>query len=136
MYMKDSIVGYKQWLCEFGISLRRESCACVLRQNQRLLGSTAGNTTILEEFQRVNPSVSEYYEPYFLLHLSANYHFTPTLRAHFGIYNLLNHDFVDYVPVTNIAASGAQYAYTNTYTNNYNYIREGRRYYLSISADF
>lgn len=122
---------------DFGASLRGEFRARQLRtQIGGRAGSTAGDTTILEEFQRVNPGVSEYYEPYFLLHLSANYHFTPTLRANFGIYNLLNHDFVDYVPVTNIAASGAQYSYTNTYTNNYNYIREGRRYYLSISADF
>ena len=122
---------------DFGASLRGEFRARQLRtQIGGRSGSTAGNTNILKEFQRINPNVSEYYKSYFLLHIAANYNILPTLRMNVGIYNLLNHDFVDYVPVTNIAQSGARYSYTNTYTNNYNYIREGRRYYFSLSADF
>lgn len=108
---------------DFGVTLRGEFRAMQLRTN---IGSTK---TALDTFRHNNPSVSEYYKPYFLLHLSANYNITKTLRAQFGIYNLLNHNFIDY------------YAYTDAnnataFANNYNVIREGRRYFLSLSMDF
>lgn len=108
---------------DFGVTLRGEFRAMQLRTN---IGSTK---TALDTFRHNNPSVSEYYKPYFLLHLGANYNITKTLRAQFGIYNLLNHNFIDY------------YAYTNAnnataFANNYNVIREGRRYFLSLSMDF
>ncbi|MCE3039683.1 TonB-dependent receptor domain-containing protein [Helicobacter anatolicus] len=88
-------------------------------------GSSASNQNDLDQFLAKNPNISKYYKPYFLLHLGGSYALNKTLRLNFGIYNLLNWDFVDYVQASD-----------GNYYNNYNYIREGRRYYLSLSMDF
>lgn len=106
----------------FGAFLRGELRAKQLRTN--VLGRTSTQDA-LDKFYADNPGVSIYYTPYFLLHLGGNYNVTPTIRLNFGIYNLLNHNFIDYY----LAASGTAY-------NNYAAIYEGRRYYLSVSMDF
>ncbi len=88
-----------------------------------------GNTlSTLQAFRAANPGLSEYYKPYFLLHMGGSYAITKSLKLHFGVYNLLNHSFIDYVAVS---AGGSI-----SYLNNYNYVREGRRYYLALNVDF
>lgn len=89
-------------------------------------GSSASTQSALEDFLAKNPHVSKYYNPYMLLHIGGSYAITKQIKLHFGIYNLLNQNFVDYVGVNNNMA----------FVNNYNYVREGRRYYLSLSMDF
>lgn len=93
-------------------------------------GSSAGSLSALEQFKRNNPNLSPYYNNYFLLHLGGHYNITKTLRLHAGIYNLLNQNFIDYVPAV---ANGAS---STTYVNNYNYVREGRRYFIGLNMDF
>lgn len=99
------------------------------KQLRTLIG-TRGVSTLeaLDKFLSENPNLSEYYNPYFLLHVGVGYRFLKKYKIGFGIYNLLNQSFIDYVEVKN----GKQ----QVYTNNYNYVREGRRYYLSFSAEF
>lgn len=105
--------------------LRGEFRAKQLRT--RLGSRTASSLASLEEFRRQNPHLSEYYKPYFLLHLGGGYRFNQHFKLNFGIYNLLNQNFIDYVQIA---------GNTPTYVNNYNYVREGRRYYLSLNVDF
>lgn len=109
--------------------LRGEFKAKQLRtQISSRTGTTADSLSALEAFRKNNPNLSEYYNPYLLLHIGGSYQITKNLKLHFGIYNLLNQSFVDYV----LASDG-----TNSfYLNNYNYVREGRRYYLSLNIDF
>ncbi|OBV28650.1 ferric receptor CfrA, partial [Helicobacter sp. CLO-3] len=111
-----------------GVYVRGEFKARQMRTN--VLGRTVTQAG-LDTWKRNNPGRSEFYEPYFLLHLGANYQITKTLRANFGIYNLLNHNFVDYyVSYTNAAQTAG------TLYNNYASIYEGRRYYIALSMDF
>ncbi|WP_104697096.1 MULTISPECIES: TonB-dependent receptor domain-containing protein [unclassified Helicobacter] len=113
----------------FGFYLRGEFKAKQLRTQIATKGGTGvGSLGELENFRRNNPGLSEYYKPYFLLHLGGNYRINKNLKLHFGIYNLLDQNFVDYVSVT---SGNSTY-----YLNNYNYVREGRRYYLSLNMDF
>lgn len=81
---------------------------------------------------RGNPATSaeakalgEFYKPIYLMHLGAYIAPTKHLRINFAVYNLLGQDFIDYE-----AYNGSSYA------NNYNYIREGRRYFVSLQFDF
>lgn len=109
--------------------LRGEFKAKQLRtQVSSRVGTSASSLSALETFRKNNPGLSEYYNPYVLLHLGGSYQITKNLKLHFGIYNLLNQNFVDYV----LASDGKN----SFYLNNYNYVREGRRYYLSLNIDF
>lgn len=109
--------------------LRGEFKAKQLRtQISSRTGTTADSLSALEAFRKNNPNLSEYYNPYLLLHIGGSYQITKNLKLHFGIYNLLNQSFVDYV----LASDGT----SSFYLNNYNYVREGRRYYLSLNIDF
>lgn len=81
---------------------------------------------------RGNPATSaeakalgEFYKPIYLMHLGAYIAPTKHFRINFAVYNLLGQDFIDYE-----AYNGSSYA------NNYNYIREGRRYFISLQFDF
>ncbi|WP_258399796.1 TonB-dependent receptor domain-containing protein [Helicobacter fennelliae] len=114
---------------DLGVYLRGEYRARQLRTN--VLGRTSTQAA-LETWRRSNPGKSEYYNPYFLLHLGANYNITRALRLQFGIYNLLNHNFIDYYESKSMANSKI----TTTLYNNYNVIREGRRYYIALNMDF
>lgn len=112
---------------DFHFYLRGEFRAKQLRT--QILGSRgASSLSGIEKFMAQNPNLSAYYNPYFLLHIGGSYKILKNLRAHFGIYNVLNHSFVDYVAVK----SGDKI----DYLNNYNYVREGRRYYLALNMDF
>ena len=73
-------------------------------------------------------TLGEYYKPILLTHLGVYGNITKNMRLTFAVYNLLNRNFVDY----------EQYptATSTAWANNYNYIREGRRYYLSLTYDF
>ncbi|WP_300600255.1 TonB-dependent receptor [uncultured Helicobacter sp.] len=73
-------------------------------------------------------AAGEFYDPYYLTHTGGYYKFKDNLRLNLAIYNLLNFNFINYIPYTNNN--------TTTYTSAYNYIREGRRYYLSVQMDF
>lgn len=86
---------------------------------------------------RGNPATSaeakalgEFYKPIYLMHLGAYLAPTKNLRINFAVYNLLGQDFIDYEAVN--GTNGG----TQTYANNYNYIREGRRYFMSLQFDF
>lgn len=113
--------GYK----DLNLYLRGEFKAKQLRT--QIVGRNSTLSSI-QAFRAANPHLSEFYKPYFLLHIGGSYAITKSLKLHFGIYNLLNQSFIDYVAVT----SGNQ----TSYLNNYNYVREGRRYYLALNIDF
>ncbi|PAF48687.1 hypothetical protein BKH41_05305 [Helicobacter sp. 12S02232-10] len=82
----------------------------------------------LQNFRTTHPHLGIYYKPYFLLHLGGNYDFTKSIRLNFGIYNLLNHNFVDYTKETEKGKA--------KWFNNYAYIHQGRRYFVSLNMDF
>lgn len=83
----------------------------------------------LNAFLNLN-NIDKFYKPYFLMHLGINYNATKNLRMQFGIYNLFNHNFVDYYYALRTGNASP------TVYNNYASIYEGRRYYLAISYDF
>lgn len=109
----------------FGAFLRGEFRANQLRMN--VLSRTSAQSA-LDTFYTNNPGVSIYYKPYFLLHLGGNYNITKNLRLNFGIFNLLNHNFIDFY-LANTGAKPSAY-------NNYATIYESRHYYISVSMDF
>ncbi|CBG40400.1 TonB-dependent receptor domain-containing protein [Helicobacter mustelae] len=118
-----SFNGAMNYNLPFGLAfyLRGELRAKQLRTD---VGRNVNTLALLDEFLRKNPGLSKYYKTYFLLHVGGSYRIKKNLKLNFGIYNLLNHNFVDFV-----LSNGVYY-------NNYNYIREGRRYYASLSVDF
>ena len=69
-----------------------------------------------------------YYKDYMILTLGANYRLNDFIRLNAGVYNLLNHSFIDY---DNVATSGSA-----TYANNYRFILDGRRYWVNLTLDF
>jgi len=68
------------------------------------------------------------YQSYELFHLGGALQITPALRLAATIYNVLDTNFVEYLPY---ASSGAT-VYANRYANN----QEGRRLLLSATVDF
>lgn len=99
-----------------------------------LRGQVQGN-----RFRGLSPStdalqqsiLGKYYKPFALFHLGATYHIDKNLKVNFAIYNLFDKNFADYV----------QYGWDkdnkNALVGNmYNYIAEGRRYWLSVNMDF
>ena len=68
------------------------------------------------------------YKSYKLVHLGGAYDVTDTITFSATIYNLLNDDFVDYVPYT----SRGRDAYSNRYAIN----QEPRRLWVSVNASF
>ncbi|ETD22892.1 TonB-dependent receptor domain-containing protein [Helicobacter macacae] len=76
-------------------------------------------------------TLGEYYKPIYLTHLGVYGKPTENLRITFAVYNLLNRNFVDYQ-----SYMGGNAGMTLTWANHYNYIREGRRYYISLQYDF
>ena len=71
-------------------------------------------------------AAGEYYDPYHLTHLGGHIKFSNALRLNLAIYNLFDFNFIDYTAYNNGA----------NWTNAFNYVREGRRYYASIVFDF
>ncbi|MGX2981627.1 TonB-dependent receptor domain-containing protein [Helicobacter sp. 23-1045] len=100
----------------FGGYLRGEIKAGIYRA-----GSGRGNDNGAKE----RAALGEFYKPIYLMHLGFYGVPMKNLRINFAIYNLLGQNFIDYV-----AYNGS------TYANNYNYIREGRRYFLSLQYEF
>nr|WP_233708799.1 TonB-dependent receptor [Helicobacter muridarum] len=86
---------------------------------------------------RGNPNVpnsatkarGELYDPYYLTHIGGYYQVNDNLRLNMAVYNLFNFNFIDFMPYT---GSNNMTAYANVF----NYIRESRRYYLSVVMDF
>ncbi|PAF45864.1 TonB-dependent receptor [Helicobacter sp. 11S02629-2] len=114
-------------LDEFNIFLRGEFRGDTFRQE----------ITSAEQQQKfINAGVSQYYKDYFLLHIGANYTYKITkdqsIKLSLGINNLLNQDFFDYTVRDPLASNGS----TAQPLNAYNYIREGRRYYGSVTYNF
>ncbi len=74
----------------------------------------------------------EWYKDYVVLTLGAQYRINDFVRLNAGIYNLLNHSFIDFDYV------GAQSRNSSTpvYANNYRFILDGRRYWLNVTLDF
>lgn len=101
-----------------------------MRAKQLRNDINARTLSALEAFRAKNPGLGAYYKPYFLLHLGSSYRIDKDLKINFAVYNLLNHDFVDYQPGVTGDNNSA------TFYNHYNYVREGRRYYLSLNIDF
>lgn len=101
---------------KFGIYIREEVKDGIYRGNPNVADSAAA-------------SRGEFYSPYYLTHLGGYYKFKDNLRLNLAVYNLFNFNFIDYLPYTNANS-------TTAYANAFNYIREGRRYYLSVQMDF
>ena len=76
-------------------------------------------------------ALGEFYKPIYLMHIGAYIAPTKNFRINFAVYNLLGTDFIDYE-----SYMGGTNGNTTTYANNYNYIREGRRYFMSLQFDF
>ncbi|RAX55998.1 TonB-dependent receptor [Helicobacter sp. 10-6591] len=89
---------------------------------------------------RGNPNVAltpaaalgEFYKPIYLTHLGINLNEMKGIRVNFAIYNLFDVDFLDFTAYQ--ASNNGKV--TTQYANAYNYIREGRRYYLSLTYEF
>ncbi len=101
----------------FGVSLRTEVKAMQHR----------------DESDEVIKQLGKYYKPYALVHLGFNFNITKQFKANFAIYNLFNFNFVDYGLASVTDNKGVV---SQSYFEQYNYIREGRRYYLSLSYEF
>lgn len=75
-------------------------------------------------------ALGKYYKTIYLMHLGIYLKPTQDFRINLAVYNLLGKDFIDYVAYKGSNGNTTQYA------NNYNYIREGRRYFISLQYDF
>lgn len=89
--------------------------------------------SVLSQLKEKDPNYNPYYKDFGLLHIGGHYNITKSIRIHAGIYNLLNHNFIDFEKQF---AAGRGGKITQTYENNYQYIREGRRYFISLNLDF
>ncbi|MWV69676.1 TonB-dependent receptor domain-containing protein [Helicobacter saguini] len=98
----------------YGFYLREEIKAGIWRGNPSVANSAAA-------------ALGEYYKPYFLTHLGGYYSFNEKFRLNAAIYNLFDFNFIQYT------AYGTNNA---SYENAFNYVREGRRYYIGITMDF
>ncbi|QOQ90753.1 TonB-dependent receptor [Helicobacter cinaedi] len=76
----------------------------------------------------------EYYKDYVVLTLGAQYRINDFVRLNAGIYNLLNHSFIDFDYVGTQSRNGS--SSTPVYANNYRFILDGRRYWLNVTLDF
>lgn len=101
----------------FGAYIRQEYKAGIYRGDPNIAGTAAA-------------TLGAYYKPIALTHLGAYYRVSDRLRINAAVYNLFNVNFVDYQRYTTTSALNYNYA------NAYNYIREGRRYYISVQMDF
>ena len=97
----------------FGAYIRQEYKAGIYRGDPSVANSAAA-------------AAGEYYDPYHLTHLGGHIKFSNALRLNLAIYNLFDFNFIDYT----------QYNNGSNWTNAFNYVREGRRYYASIVFDF
>ncbi|MDO7253161.1 TonB-dependent receptor domain-containing protein [Helicobacter cappadocius] len=88
---------------------------------------------ILSQLRAKDPNYNPYYKDFGLLHIGGHYNITNSIRLHAGIYNLLNHNFVDFEKQF-VAGRGGKIS--ESYENNYQFIREGRRYFISLNMDF
>lgn len=94
-------------------------------------------------FRGLNPStdavqqqiLGAYYKPFALFHLGATYRIDKHFKVNFAIYNLFDKNFADYVQY-GWEKSGNSYNGNALVGNMYNYIAEGRRYWLSVNMDF
>lgn len=110
---------------KFGVFIRGEFKA---GHHRGLYRTASGNADADKQIA----VLGEFFKPYYLVHLGANVNITKGLRVNLGIYNLFNFNFVDFQPVSGLGTNNM----TTTFFNNYNYIREGRRYYLSATYEF
>lgn len=101
-----------------GLFLRAEMKA---KQHRGIYGTDSASLAQLK-------ALGEFFKPYFLAHLGFSTSYFKGLKLTAGIYNLFDFNFVDYVGVKDNGKTA--------YYNNYNYIREGRRYYVSLSYEF
>ena len=70
------------------------------------------------------------YKGYGMLHLGGSYQVNKSVTVNAAIYNLANKDFIDYRPYQ--ASASAAPTWSSVYVNN----MDGRRLWLSVSADF
>ncbi|PAF45040.1 TonB-dependent receptor [Helicobacter sp. 11S02596-1] len=117
----------------FGLYLRGEFYAKQPRGEPGWL-STADYVIFysFDDLKKAYPGAKPFFNPYFLLHIGGHYNITKNIRLNVAVYNLLNEKFSDWVDVVYPGRSKN----INTQVNNYNYIHEGRRYYVSINMDF
>lgn len=114
----------------FSLYLRGEFYAKQPKNGPGWILSSDGGVPSLEDIQKA-PGNKKYFNSYFLLHLGGAYNISKHLKLDFGIYNLLNQDFNDWYDIIDTGDKNKL-----TQVNNYNYLHEGRRYFISISADF
>ena len=80
--------------------------------------------------------LGENYDDYYLTHLGAYFRPKNNLQINFAVYNLFNFNFLDYDKEVYDKGEDRVQHRNLLYANKYNYIREGRRYYLSFQMDF
>ena len=78
-------------------------------------------------------SLGKYYKNVFLLSLGLGYEINKDWHLNMGVYNLLNKNFTNDFIKTTSSQNGST---TETWNNAYNRVEEGRRYWLSLSANF
>lgn len=69
------------------------------------------------------------YKPYSVFDLVASYQFSKNLKGNFGIYNLFDKNFQDYVYIKSSRGH-------DVIANQYNVTLEGRRFWISLNMDF
>lgn len=112
-------------IADFGFYIRGEFKG---KQFKKSISSNAK----LRDLKTNNQDFDPYYKNFGLIHIGGHYNITKSIRIHAGIYNLLNHSFLDFHP--EVSTSGK--STITTYVNNYEYAREGRRYFVSLNLDF
>ena len=114
----------------FGAYFRGEAKSGI---NCNLIDSNA-NQTLTNNSIRTNGN-GDFYKPYYLLHLGLYIKPNKNIKLNFAAYNLLDFNFVDYFSYTTYSGTNGA-TQTPTYENNYHFIREGRRYFVSMQMDF
>ncbi|MGX3097534.1 TonB-dependent receptor domain-containing protein [Helicobacter sp. 23-1046] len=114
----------------FGAYFRGEAKSGI---NRNLIDSNA-NQTLTNNSIRTNGN-GDFYKPYYLLHLGLYIKPNKNIKLNFAAYNLLDFNFVDYFSYTTYSGTNGA-TQTPTYENNYHFIREGRRYFVSMQMDF
>lgn len=110
--------------------LRGEFKSGIFRDSDILSRGNRDFNTTLKEITKLG--INPYYKPYFLLHIGANFQLTDSLKLNLGIYNVLDHDFTTY-EIYNSSSNGSS---TQQVALDYKYIKEGRRYFASLTFEF
>ncbi|MDU7692893.1 MAG: TonB-dependent receptor [Helicobacter sp.] len=90
----------------------------------------------LAAFKKANPNASEFYKPYAVFDIGSNYEVRKNMKLSFGILNLLGTDFTKTVDLKANQRSTSGQQNSADIARAYNYIRDGRRYFISLTTSF